>query len=56
MKFRKPIKHDKTLLDWIADALEKDGMRIGKIDREKGTLNVLSVSTRAVHKITLTRV
>ena len=52
---RKP-KHDQTLVDHVADVLTAAGIKVGKVDREKGTINILSKSTHSVHKLKFERV
>lgn len=49
-------KHDPTLVEWVADILSSHNIKVHKINRDKGTINISTVSSRAVHKLTFERV
>lgn len=55
--FNRKSKHDQTLFDLVEEILEEDPrIKIGRVNREFGYINVISPSTRVVHRLILFRV
>jgi hypothetical protein len=51
------LQHDQTLFDLLEEILENDPrLYLGRANREKGILYVVSNSTHVVHRLRLTRV
>lgn len=50
---RKLLHHDPSLVDYVGDTLitHLSGVTIGRIDREAGTIRLVSGSTGLVHEI-----
>lgn len=56
-RFNKRSKHDRTLFDLLEEILENDPrLRIGRVDRELGYINIVSTSTHVVHRLVINRV